>query len=423
MFWLIETQEQFDELKSVKLANIIAIPINRHPDGHPAIYSPLGLYVKDIQTEEGYLLNFLHSEAMKIDPIKVKEWLNDIDTVYTPDGKAFRYFHQSKETTTLPIIKEETVQALNYFSRRYYNDPDQGNIVPIVKHYEYCEKISKQYLEVLSSFKPDDFRRKVEGIFWGIERNGLKMNGTVGDYFNIERPFLNLYDNYILTQYRLNNTTGRPSNNFNSINFAALNKENGCRSVFIPRNDLLMEIDLVAYHPTLISKLVNYESPTGDIYEDFGKIYGMDRGESKKLVFKQLYGNVFKQYQDFPFFKLTTKYIDELWSKYKAQGYVDGVDNKYRFHSKDLLNMNPQKLFNYIIQNYETVSNVGLIEKILYLLEDKRSKIVLYTYDAILLDLAEEDTGTLRKIVDVFKNENLKITMNVGKNYNSLHPF
>jgi hypothetical protein len=85
--------------------------------------------------------------------------------------------------------------------------------------------------------------------------------------------------------------------------------------------------------------------------------------------------------------------------------------------------MNPQKLFNYVIQNYETVSNVGLLKEILYLLEDKKSKVVLYTYDAILLDLAKEDTDTLRKIVEVFKNKNLKITMNVGKNYNSLQPF
>jgi len=85
--------------------------------------------------------------------------------------------------------------------------------------------------------------------------------------------------------------------------------------------------------------------------------------------------------------------------------------------------MNPQKLFNYIIQNYETVSNVGLLQKILYLLEDKKSKIVLYTYDAILLDLAKEDKDILRKIVRVFEEENLKITINVGKRYDSLQPF
>ena len=423
MFWLIETQEQFEDLKSHKLTEILAIPIGRHPDSHPAIYSPLCLYVKDVLSQEGYLINFLHSEAMKINADHIREWLETLSKIYTPDRKAFNYFHHSKKTISLPAVKEETIQAISYFSRRYYTDPDQGNIIPVVKHYEHCEKIAEQYLEIIPSLTSDTFRKDVEDIFWVIERNGLKVSDTLGDYFNMERPFLSLYNNHVLTQYNLNNTTGRPSNNFNSINFAALNKENGCRSAFVPRNDLLMEIDLVAYHPTLISKLVGYESLTGDIYEDFGEVYGMDRKESKSLVFKQLYGNVFEQYKDFEFFKLTTKYIDELWSSYKTQGYVDGVDARYRFYSKDLLNMNPQKLFNYVIQNYETVSNVGLLKEILYLLEDKKSKVVLYTYDAILLDLAKEDTDTLRKIVEVFKNKNLKITMNVGKNYNSLQPF
>jgi len=63
------------------------------------------------------------------------------------------------------------------------------------------------------------------------------------------------------------------------------------------------------------------------------------------------------------------------------------------------------------------------LQKILYLLEDKKSKIVLYTYDAILLDLAKEDKDILRKIVGVFEEENLKITINVGKRYDSLQPF
>jgi len=184
-----------------------------------------------------------------------------------------------------------------------------------------------------------------------------------------------------------------------------------------------MEIDLVAYHPTLISKLVNYRSPTGDIYEDFGKVYGMDRKEAKGLVFKQLYGNVFEEYKDFEFFKLTTAYIEKTWNKYQAEGYVKGVYGKYTFEKDKLLNMNPQKLFNYLIQNYETVNNIMLLKKIFKILQNRKSKIVLYTYDAILLDLSKEDKDAIRKIVSIFKEEGLKITMNVGNNYNTLQSF
>ena len=149
----------------------------------------------------------------------------------------------------------------------------------------------------------------------------------------------------------------------------------------------------------------------------------MDRKEAKGLVFKQLYGNIFDEYKDFEFFKFTAHFIDRLWKSYQEKGYVHGVYKKYIFKEEKLLNMNPQKLFNYIIQNYETVNNVLLLKEILKVLEGRKSKVILYTYDAILLDLSKEDKDALREIVKVFKNENLKITMNVGKNYHSLESF
>jgi hypothetical protein len=64
-----------------------------------------------------------------------------------------------------------------------------------------------------------------------------------------------------------------------------------------------------------------------------------------------------------------------------------------------------------------------LLEKIFKVLEGKRSKIVLYTYDAILLDLSKEDKDAIRSIVNIFKEEGLRITMNVGNNYNALQSF
>ena len=423
MFWLIETESQFEELKLNSIKKVFAVPIHKHPEQHPGIYTPLCLYLRDVETEEDFLINFFHSEAMQVNHTKVLDWLKTLETVYTLDRKAFNYFYYGRNTCTLPPIKHNPTQAVNYFSRRHYNDADLGNIIPIVKHFEDCQKQAEAVRESISTYKCDDFKKDVEDIFWNIERNGLKVSDNIQEHFNIERPCLSLINDYILTQYNLKNITGRPSNNFNSINFAALNKENGCRSVFIPRNEVLMEIDLVAYHPTLISKIVNYESPTGDIYEDFGQVYGMDRKEAKGLVFKQLYGNIFDQYKDFEFFKLTAQFIDRLWRSYQEKGYVYGVDKKYIFKEENLLNMNPQKLFNYIIQNYETVNNVELLKKIFKILKGRKSKVVLYTYDAFLLDLSREDKDALREIVKVFKEENLKITMNVGKNYHSLESF
>jgi len=419
MFWLIETQEQFDEFKSFQLEEVIAIPVERHPEQHPGIYAPLCLYIKDVLTGESFLLNFFHDEALQVDILQVREWLRSINTIYVINRKRFNYFLYTSNSINVPL---EIEPFNNLFSRKYRNDPELNNIIPIVKHFEYCETIALKVLEVKNMVKNDPFRKELEDIFWVIERNALKVSTDFKEHFNLQRPFLSLYNTYIFNEYNLDNITGRPTNHFNSINFVALNKDNGCREVFIPRNDFLLELDLVSYHPTLISKLVGYQSTTGDIYLDFGNEYGMGREEAKKLVFQQLYGNVFETYKDFKFFKLTTDYINNLWSTYNKQGYIEGVNNRYTFYKDKIPKMNPAKLFNYYIQNYETINNVELLKEMLSILKGRSTKIILYVYDAFLLDTSKEDKESIQAILELFKKRGLKVTLNAGKNYGSLIP-
>jgi len=40
MFWLIETQEQFDDLKYELGKEIFAIPIYKHTEMHPGMFYP-----------------------------------------------------------------------------------------------------------------------------------------------------------------------------------------------------------------------------------------------------------------------------------------------------------------------------------------------------------------------------------------------
>jgi hypothetical protein len=250
----------------------------------------------------------------------------------------------------------------------------------------------------------------------------LKVNSAFERYFELKRPFLSRYNSYTFSQYNLNTTTGRPSNTFNSLNFAALPKENGSRSVFIPRNDFLLEIDLTAYHPTLIGQMVGYDSPTGDIYEDFAAKYGINRAEAKSLVFKQLYGHIFDQYKDFEFFQLTQKLIEEIWNTFSKTGKYIVQETGKVFKKDDLPNMNPQKLFNYIIQHWETYSNVAILKEIIYIINNKETKLVLYTYDAFLLDVSKQDKEEIKRILQVFNDKNLKIKTSYGPDYDTLQP-
>jgi hypothetical protein len=53
--------------------------------------------------------------------------------------------------------------------------------------------------------------------------------------------------------------------------------------------------------------------------------------------------------------------------------------------------MNAQKLFNYVIQSLETSRNVLILKEVLRFLQTKKTKVALYTYDAILFDFDLED--------------------------------
>ena len=78
---------------------------------------------------------------------------------------------------------------------------------------------------------------------------------------------------------------------------------------------------------------------------------------------------------------------------------------------------NQTKMFNYVIQALETHTNVVMLEQILEYLSDKKTQIVLYTYDAFLFDFSEtkqvEDAEHIPFPPTVFrKSEKFNIIIN-----------
>ena len=80
--------------------------------------------------------------------------------------------------------------------------------------------------------------------------------------------------------------------------------------------------------------------------------------------------------------------------------------------------MNPQKLFNYILQNLETSVNVLVLWDIFRILKGKDTRLVLYTYDSFLFDFKEGEENILSEIRDVFKKYKLNIKEIEGNDYN-----
>ena len=80
--------------------------------------------------------------------------------------------------------------------------------------------------------------------------------------------------------------------------------------------------------------------------------------------------------------------------------------------------MNPQKLFNYILQNLETSTNVLILWDILCILRKYKTQLVLYTYDSFLLDVDDKETKVLEEVRKVFKKYKLNIKEIEGYDYN-----
>ena len=416
MFWLIETKEQLDDFSSrqYEQAFIEIIPYSNIE--HPTQNKICGVYVKPLDSSKGFVIAVDHSETLSLDINEVTHVLNNIKTKYVRDKKEFLHYliMQGLYDITLsspPYIPSPTPTHTFFYSRNE-TKTDINRIIPIVKHYEYCEKIFNDLKDRTNESVNEFYNNKATVVFNAIERSGLRI-----DQGRFKESFYDASSDFVYTQYNFKTLTTRPSNKFKGVNYAALPKENKVRNCFIPRNDILVELDISAYHPTLLANLVGYEFKNKDIHEELANMYQVDYQKSKELTFKQLYGGIFEQYKNLEFFNKVQVYTDDLWDNFQYVGEVKCPISGYMFYKNKLENMNPQKLLNYLLQNLETSNNVNILWEIFKLLKGKNTKLVLYTYDAFLFDLDKQEKDTFNAILKVFETNNLQIKMSYGNTY------
>lgn len=425
MYWLIETDKQIEYLtaRAYKEAFIEIVPL--HKDVHPSLNDVSLVYFKPFIERKGFMLCIDHSETFSVSKTQVNALLQSVDRLWVRDKKNALYYFQIKSLLDVNIISppyiQDLTQAHTILYQRFPNKLDTNKVVPIVKHYEVCENIYNKIKPAIPQELPPYFEfynNYTTLAFLGIEKNGLKINQTAfTEHFKPTNPIHSIKDERIYTSYNLFTTTKRPSNSFNGVNFAALNKESGARASFIPDNDEFVELDISAYHPNLAANLVAFNFDGQDVHQAFAEMYKTSYKEAKELTFKQLYGGVFKEYEHLEFFQQVKKFIDNNWDDYNNLGRVVVPTSGYWLEKDKLDNMNPQKLFNYILQNLETATNVCILMAIHKILRGKKTKIVLYTYDSFLIDLAHEEKNVLDEIKEVFKNKKLQIKESYGSTY------
>ena len=398
---------------------VILVPVPLNYSLHPKNTGICVLYIRDLQEEKSYLIPINHPDAC------CHEIPTKIFRAYVPSIKDAVHFGINSENLidlellhyyeTGKKLSFEKTSAQNFIERSYWKYPEYNTLVPVLKLLEYCKNNRKTYIETIGNIDSLSteymrYNRDITDVYSYLESNGIYTTSGI-EY----------------TQYNLFTSTGRPSNTFNGINYAALNKEDGSRDRFISRfdNGMLVEFDFDAYHLRLIANLVGYKLPDESVHEYLGKYYfGKDNltaeeyQEAKKINFKILYGGIPSEFKNIEFFSLISKFIGKLWYEWKSKSYVTTYLYKRRMTKERLGEMNPQKLFNYYIQAYETENNITVIKRFKEVLDGKKTKVVLCTYDSFLFDFNISDgLETLQKIKSAM---DIPSKVSIGANYGTM---
>ena len=403
---IVNTNTLFNQLKQqIQSKPFVLLQMYSDVNAHPQ-ENRVSCYYVDFQDEQ-YIVPIHHTEKYQ-DNIQMIEtnqtiFVQDLKQYYHNTlvfGKDIRdmnwsyYLQNNKPYDT----EQHLTNAHHHYYRINYNKQNINNFIPLVKHAEYLKPIAENLFQ---SYTKQD-QTILENLYQ-IERNGLKT-----------------YKKIVYSEYNPYTSTGRPSNRFGGMNFAALNKSDGSRKEFISRfnNGVLVEMDFDAYHLRLIGEIIGYEFPKTSVHEHMAELYGLPYDEAKALSFKYLYGGITDEVSDNPFFSKVNDYIKLLWQDFQTNNFVESYIYNRKIYRKNLKDMNPNKLFNYMIQLMETENNIKILNELQPKLQQYESKLVLYNYDSFLFDFDTNDRLDFLNMVKKTIESDSKYPVKVSKGVN-----
>ena len=418
---IIDDKDVFKD-KVSSLFDFILFPIYSDNRVHPCRQEISAIYVLDTHCWYRFIVPINHSEkAGDITMFDFENAMRD-KNIYVWDKKSF-YHHTNK------IDGLYDLQLVTYFQGHTYTEPQLfqqyyhkwerfsniNTIIPLPKLFDEVNKWVEQndICETFYQYRESTLNKvypkyeKVINTFADIERNGIYHKDNGIQY----------------TQYNLFTTTGRPSNRFGGINYAALNKSDDTRTYYTSRHEggKLYLYDYVAFHPTIISNYLKIERPEGISphywlgQQYFGKdvLTDDEYEESKKLTFYYLYGDM-SEVKEIEFFSKTQQFIDTFENK-------ENITTPIFKRNIPTKGMNKTKIFNYFLQNLESEINFIKLQKLNQYLREYKSKMVLYTYDSFLIDYHPSDPErVLTDIKSILEQNQFTVTMKVGDDYKNM---
>jgi hypothetical protein len=451
---IVETKADLDILLGKVLSDPFVVDVVPLDDErHPANSSPSLIFFRFTQHNNDWCLPVNHVDAICFPDVvsDLKESLRlSITKKMVVDKKtAIHMFGRDYDFLDLNIIKylddgdpidlESFHTNAHFFIKSNFREISNANrFIPLYKHARvFSEKLSKISISNDLDWS-DNSIGHLNGItvdcFARLERAGLSVDPVRFLQVFGENHRKHIKDGKVFTQYNLFTATGRPSNRFGGINYAALKKVGNERSVFNSRygdDGMLVLMDYNAFHPRLIAQLANFNLP-GNInpYEMLAKYYfnkntadEEDIATAKIFTFQMLYGGIDKRWEHIPYFAKIQEYIDHRWRFFESNGYIETPRYARKINSHHIQDATPNKLFNYILQAFETEMAVDVLNNLQTYLDGKLTTPVLYTYDSILFDAHKSDgKETIRHIKSIMEgpSEKFPVKVSVGKSYADL---
>jgi len=428
MIRVIENIGELEELK-VKLETEVSLwyPMWVDNDKHPRNTHISFVLIRTLT--DGYILPHQHTDTTALSKSQIEgvlntagdKWvfqkkkllqsfsnlrngLNDIDTAYfLKTGETIDY-QQPIQHLVAPLLhkgyKEDIIQS-----------------IPILK---LCEAVDNEFLK--------HHNQKTNTYNWyndtflpilsDIEQFGIRVDR---EKFIDRWPQAHKQlspDNLVFTEYNPFTITGRPSNRHGGVNYAALNKSDGSRDTLIA-DGIFLQMDYDSYHPRLIGKLIDFPLPQTNVHQWLAEQYGCDVAEGKGVTFRLLYGGIDDEFRQIPYFDKVADFIDVFWKESVERGYIQTPNRHIPLSWVE--QSNPQKVFNYLLQAYETEMNVDKMKTILDYIKGTGISLELYTYDSFLFDVpADVDKSLIKGLKNIIEEDGYPIKASWGKTYGNL---
>ena len=398
----------------------LIIPVWSSHRAHPLGNRLSFLYFRQSDGKDG-IINFNHIDAKKLEKFDISKIVHEntlvLDNRYLNTiGLDYEwvYFEENGK----PFIFSEVVESVY---RGYRNDfKELNDCVPLMKWYEILKTIP-----TISNIREWD-RKYTSAIktLGRLEGAGVKVvEEKFIDSFNFNPQYIKR-SGIVFTQYNPYTTTGRPSNRHLNVNYSALNKSDGTRECFVSRHPhgTLIQFDYESYHIRLIAKMVGYEFPKGiSAHQHLANLYRCDYETAKKITFTYLYGGLDDNARQIPFFQKVDEYIKGLYQRFVISGKLTTLLYKREIPFNRIEGANEQKVFNYLLQSLETEINYMKIGEVLEYLSGKMSKMILYTYDAFVIDTHPvERDEILKSVSDIMEKGGFPVKVEEGENYGNL---